>query len=117
MCQSVPERKDVLEWAAGLQALHERIAGRFGRREPRRRALAYLKGLLGPVERKNGWQLAEYAGDVTPDGVQRLLATYRWDADEVRDDPRLHEGKLWGSTWWSIWETQRRCWWWMRRGF
>ena len=39
MCQSVPERKDVLEWAAGLQALHERIAGRFGRREPRRRAL------------------------------------------------------------------------------
>ena len=86
MCQSVPERKDVLEWAAGLQALHERIAGRFGRREPRRRALAYLKGLLGSVERKNGWQLAEYAGDVTPDGVQRLLATYRWDADEVRDD-------------------------------
>ena len=54
MCQSVPERKDVLEWAAGLQALHERIAGRFGRREPRRRALAYLKGLLGSVERKNG---------------------------------------------------------------
>ena len=86
MRQSVPERKDVLEWAAGLQALHERIAGRFGRREPRRRALAYLKGLLGSVERKNGWQLAEYAGDVTPDGVQRLLATYRWDADEVRDD-------------------------------
>ena len=63
-------------------------AGRFGRREPRRRALAYLKGLLGSVERKNGWQLAEYAGDATPDGVQRLLATYRWDADGVRDDLR-----------------------------
>ena len=78
----------MLEWAAGLQALHERIAGRFGRREPRRRALAYLKGLLGSVERKNGWQLAEYAGDATPDGVQRLLATYRWDADGVRDDLR-----------------------------
>ena len=57
MCQSVAERKDVLEWAAGLQALHERISGRFGRREPRRRSLACLKGLLGPVERKNGWQL------------------------------------------------------------
>ena len=65
----------------GLQTLHERIAGRFGRRELRERALAYLKGLLGSVERKNGWQLAEYAGDATPDGVQRLLATYRWDAD------------------------------------
>ena len=68
----------MLEWAAGLQALHERIAGRFGRREPRQRALAYLKGLLGSVERKNGWQLAEYAGDATPDGVQRLLAVYQW---------------------------------------
>ena len=88
MGQTVLEQEDVLEWAAGLQALHERIAGRFGRREPRRRALAYLKGLLGSVERKNGWQLAEYAGDATPDGVQRLLATYRWDADGVRDDLR-----------------------------
>ena len=88
MGQTVLEQEEVLEWAAGLQALHERIAGRFGRREPRRRALAYLKGLLGSVERKNGWQLAEYAGDATPDGVQRLLATYRWDADGVRDDLR-----------------------------
>ena len=88
MGQTVLEPEDVLEWAAGLQALHERIAGRLGRREPRRRALAYLRGLLGSVERKNGWQLAEYAGDATPDGVQRLLATYRWDADGVRDDLR-----------------------------
>ena len=88
MGPAVLEQEDVLEWAAGLQALHERIAGRFDRREPRRRVLAYLRGLLGPVERKNGWQLAEYAGDATPDGVQRLLATYRWDADGVRDDLR-----------------------------
>ena len=88
MGQTVLEQEGVLEWAARLQALHERIAGRFGRREPRQRALAYLKGLLGSVERKNGWQLAEYAGDATPDGVQRLLATYRWDADQVRDDLR-----------------------------
>ena len=88
MGQTVLEKEDVLEWAAGLEALHERITGRFGRRETRQRALAYLKGLLGSVERKNGWQLAEYAGDATPDGVQRLLATYRWDADGVRDDLR-----------------------------
>ena len=52
------------------------------------RALAYLRGLLAPVERKNGWQLAEYAGDARPDGVQRLLSTYRWDEDGVRDDLR-----------------------------
>ena len=38
------------------------------------------------MERKNGWQLAERAGDVSPDGVQRLLSTYRWNADLVRDD-------------------------------
>ena len=43
-------------------------------------------GPLGTVERKNGWQLAEQAGDATPDGVQRLLCNYRWDADLVRDD-------------------------------
>jgi SRSO17 transposase len=42
------------------------------------------------VERKKGWQLAEYAGDKTPDGVQRLLATYDWDADLVRDDLRCY---------------------------
>ena len=51
-------------------------------------ALEYLKGLLSPVERKNGWQLAELAGDATPDGVQRLLSSYVWDADLVRDDLR-----------------------------
>ena len=90
MGQTLLEREAVLEetldWEAGLQALHGRIASRFSRSESRQRALAYLQGLLGSVERKNGWQLAEYAGDATPDGVQRLLAVYHWDADEVRDD-------------------------------
>jgi SRSO17 transposase len=80
--------EEVRAWAAGLQALHARIAGRFARAEPRRRALAYLKGLLGNVGRKNGWQLAEHAGETTPDGMQRLLATADWDPDLVRDDLR-----------------------------
>jgi SRSO17 transposase len=80
------ELAEVAAWAKGIEAMHARIAGRFGRPEPRRRVLAYLKGLLSPVERKNGWQLAEQAGDRTPDGVQRLLATYDWDADLVWDD-------------------------------
>jgi SRSO17 transposase len=77
-------------WAAGLEALHARIAARFRRAEPRQRALAYLRGLLSPVERKNGWQLAEQAGDATPDGMQRLLAAADWDADAVRDDLRTY---------------------------
>jgi SRSO17 transposase len=56
----------------------------------RRRVRAYLRGLLCPVERKNGWQLAESAGDRTPDGVQDCLARVRWDADQVRDDRRAY---------------------------
>jgi SRSO17 transposase len=80
--------EEVQGWAAGLDALHVRIAGRFARAEPRRRALAYLRGLLGNVSRKNGWQLAEHAGEATPDGMQRLLSTADWDPDRVRDDLR-----------------------------
>jgi SRSO17 transposase len=77
---------DVYGWAEGLEEVVGRIAPRFGRAEPRRRARAYLRGLLAPVERKNGWQLAEAVGDATPDGVQAFLSRVRWDADTVRDD-------------------------------
>jgi SRSO17 transposase len=78
----------VLVWADGLVELHERIGGRFGRVEPRRRAMAYLQGLLSQVERNNSWWLAEQAGEQTPDGMQRLLSGSGWDADGVRDDLR-----------------------------
>jgi SRSO17 transposase len=75
-------------WSDELEALCERIAPRFGRVEVRRRAGGFLRGLLAGVERKNGWQLAEHAGEHTPDGMQRLLNHARWDPDEVRDDLR-----------------------------
>ena len=77
-------------WARGLDELAERLAPRFGRVEPRRRALAYLRGLLAPLGRKNGWQLAEAAGDRAPDGMQDFLSRMRWDADAVRDDLRAY---------------------------
>src|SRR5918997_2453690 len=77
-------------WARELEALAARIAPRFARAEPRRRALAYLRGLLAPLERKNGWRLAEAAGDATPDGVQDFLSRMHWDADAVRDDLRAY---------------------------
>jgi SRSO17 transposase len=77
---------DVQAWADGLDGVVDRIAPRFGRPEPRRRARAYLRGLLAPVERKNGWQLAEAVGDATPDGVQDFLSRVQWDADAVGDD-------------------------------
>src|SRR5436190_18473801 len=80
----------VADWADGLAALHARVGRRFARAEPRRRALAYVRGLLSPVERKNGWQLAELAGEPTPDGMQHLLARADWDADAVRDDLRAY---------------------------
>ena len=95
------DRDEVLEvarWARGIAGVHGCIAERFHRSEPRRRALDYLKGLLSPVERKNGWQLAEQAGDATPDGVQRLLSTYVWDADLVRDDLRSYVVEHLGET-------------------
>ena len=79
---------EVEEWAAGLAEVHARIAPRFARAEPRERVLAYVRGLLAPLEKKNSWTLAERAGEAVPDGMQRLLATADWDADAVRDDVR-----------------------------
>ncbi len=81
---------EVADWAAGLEEVHRRIAGAFGRAEPRARVLAYLRGLLGQLERKNGWTLAEAAGEVSPDGMQRLLRTADWNADTVRDELRSY---------------------------
>ena len=73
-------------WSEALGALHERIGHRFARSEARERVRRYLFGLLGQVERKNGWRLAEAVGERDPQGVQRLLNSAKWDADEVRDD-------------------------------
>jgi SRSO17 transposase len=81
---------EVEGWGRGLDELAQRLAPRFKRVEPRRRALAYLRGLLAPLGRKNGWQLAEAAGDATPDGMQDFLGRMRWDADAVRDDLRAY---------------------------
>jgi len=80
----------IREWAAGLDRLHARIASSFRRPEVRQRARRYVQGLLGSVERKNGWQLAEQLGERHPRGVQRLLDAAQWDAEEVRDDLRAY---------------------------
>ncbi len=86
----MPTIEGAERWAQGLEELAGRIAPRFARAEPRRRAVAYLRGLLAPLERKNGWQLAEAAGDATPDGVQDFLSRMHRDADAVRDDLRAY---------------------------
>ena len=75
-------------WSGALEELHRRIAGRFARSEAREQVRRYLVGLLGRVERKNGWQLAEAIGETDPQGVQRLLNSAKWDADLVRNGLR-----------------------------
>ncbi|MFD4401117.1 IS701 family transposase [Kitasatospora sp. NPDC058478] len=80
--------EQVESWSEGIAGFHARFARHFGRSEPRERALDYLIGLLAPLERKNGWTVAERVGQLRPDGVQRLLNHSDWDADAVRDDVR-----------------------------
>jgi SRSO17 transposase len=82
------EVEDVEIWAKELTMVGTRIGARFERAEPRKRAMRYIQGLMSDIARKNGWQLAEYAGEATPDGMQRLLSTAVWDAEGVRDDLR-----------------------------
>ena len=77
-------------WARGLDEVVARLAPRFGRIEPRRRASAYLRGLLAPLGRKNGWQLAEAIGDARPWRTQRVLSHVLWDEEAARDLCREH---------------------------
>jgi SRSO17 transposase len=79
---------DLAVWVAGLDDLFALVAGRFPRVEPRLQARAYVRGLLAPLAVKNGWTLAEAAGNKTPDKMQRLLNRASWDAGGVRDDVR-----------------------------
>ena len=62
----------VRDWTLELTDVERRIGARFSRWDARRRAGAYLRGLLSPVERKNGWQVAEVNGDDTPSGIPHL---------------------------------------------
>src|SRR4051812_47757935 len=94
-CGAMSSRSKAEHWAQELEAVAGRIAPQFGRAEPRRRALTYLQGLLAPLERKNGWHLAEAAGDCSPHGMQEFLSRVHWDADALRDDLRAY---VWSSS-------------------
>ena len=85
-----PDQEPGQAWPTTWEALQTRLAPRFRRAEVRARVGRYVAGLLGPVERKNGWQLAEYLGEPGPQGVQRLLTAAAWDAEAVRDDLRAY---------------------------
>ena len=79
---------DPARWQPVFDDLMARVARRFARVEPRRRARAFVLGLLAELPRKNCWTIAEHAGDSSPAGMQHLLSRASWDADEVRDDIR-----------------------------
>jgi SRSO17 transposase len=84
-------------WAESLEEVAKLIGGRFSRSESRGQVLIYLRGLLSPVERKNGWQFTEEAGDETPYATQHLLGRAVWSADDVRDDLREYVVKHLGD--------------------
>jgi SRSO17 transposase len=85
--QAIQEQQTTVEeWAQRFDDIHARIGPRFARAEQRRRVRVYLQGLLSPLERKNGWQVAEAAGEANPYGMQELLSRAKWDAGALRDD-------------------------------
>ena len=96
-------------WKGELVRLHQRMGDLFPRSEVRERSLAYLEGLLSHCERKNSWQVAEWAGEASPYGMQYLLDRARWDADMVQS--RLCEYVK------EEFPAEMRCWFWMRPGF
>ena len=106
---------EVARWAKGIEGVHECIAGRLRRAEPRRRAglpagAAQCRGTQERLATGGAALRLGSGGDATPYGVQHLLSTCVWDADLVGDD-------LSGTTWWSIRATSMEFWWWTRRDF
>jgi SRSO17 transposase len=77
-------------WSESFNEMFAQVAGVFGNASVRRHGRGYLLGLLSQQERKNSWSLAEFAGDVSPDGMQRLLNFSPWDQDACRDTLRAY---------------------------
>ncbi len=86
MSVAVPAKVGLAE--REIEALTARLRPHFRRGAAHRHAGEYVRGLLGPVERKNGWQLAEHVGHRHPRTIQRVLDRSAWDADAIRADLR-----------------------------
>ena len=80
------DAKQIRGWDGRFEQMMEGFGGCFARRDLRRQAAGYVRGLLGRMERKNGWQLAEHLGREKPYGIQRLMGRASWNADDVRDE-------------------------------
>ncbi len=88
-------------WSESFNEMFMQVAGAFSNARVCRHGRAYVLGLLSQAERKNSWQLAEFAGDVAPDGMQRLLNSSPWDEDTARDALARYVVKAMGD--------RRRC--------
>jgi SRSO17 transposase len=76
-------REDVDRWESELASLLARIRPLFYRTESKKHAEQYMRGLLSPLERKNGWTIAEHAGELDPAALQRFVNLSPWDADAL----------------------------------
>jgi SRSO17 transposase len=81
---AVAARIDPAGWAQEFEALFGQIAPLFARVQPQRRAKAFIKAVMAPIETRSCWQIAEHAGEPNPAGMQRLLASAAWDDTAVR---------------------------------
>ena len=66
----------------------ERISKIFSSEPGLRTAKKYMQGLLSPIERKNGWQMAEAVGETTPYVMQQFLYRGQFSADDLRNELR-----------------------------
>lgn len=83
MYDGAVSRADLEVWESELGSLFSRMHPLFYRTESRKHAEQYVRGLLAPLERKNGWTIAEYVGELEPTALQRFLNLSPWDADAL----------------------------------
>lgn len=76
---------DLRDWSVEFESLTSRVASLFAHPKSRLHSRQYLEGLLAPIERKNGWTIAEHVGEEEPKAMQRFLNLTPWDADDLRD--------------------------------
>ena len=76
---------DLETWESELEGLFARLRPLFYRTESKKHAEQYVRGLLSPLARKNGWTIAEHVGEPEPTPLQRFLNLSPWDADALLD--------------------------------
>ena len=76
---------DLRDWSVEFESLTSRVSSLFVHSKSQAHSRQYLEGLLAPIERKNGWTIAEHVGEKEPKAMQRFLNLASWDADDLRD--------------------------------